>query len=188
MNAESIPSSIGVPRIGGHIQLTDHMGNAFDSTNLNRFMLLYFGFTHCPDICPEELDKLGEVVSKLSSFNIQPLFVTVDPDRDNTSILSSYLEQFSPKIIGLTGSRDEIQTAAKQYRVYYRPSRTASTPPEQTMVDRSTDYLMDHSTFIFLVAPDGTYLAHYGRESSVERTVTLVKDAMDKWNATSEKA
>lgn len=112
--------SIGTPLIGGPFTLQDTKGNKFTEQNLvdpnnKRFSILYFGFTHCPDVCPEELDKLGDMLDKLAKdgIPIQPVFITCDPARDTPEVLDAYLKDFHPGIIGLTGTFEQVKNTCK---------------------------------------------------------------------------
>jgi len=148
------PISMGEALIGGPFSLTDHNGRRVTEKDfLGKYMLVFFGYTYCPDLCPTELQVMSEAVEKLGPKGeaIQPIFISFDPERDTPASLKTYVENFSPRLIGLTGTEDEIANAAKAYRVYYRK------------VDNSgaSDYLMDHSTIVYLMGPDGKFIKHF---------------------------
>jgi cytochrome oxidase Cu insertion factor (SCO1/SenC/PrrC family) len=108
---------------------------------------VYFGFTHCPDICPDELDKMATIIDlvkeKAGGANVmRPVFITCDPARDTPEVLQKYLREFHPDIIGLTGSYEQVKNVCKQYRVYF------STPEH---VKAGEDYLVDHSIYFYLM-------------------------------------
>lgn len=164
--------TIGTPAVGGPFTLQDTEGNKFTHANLvdpdmKRFSILYFGFTHCPDVCPEELDKLGDILDQLKSKNIemQPVFITCDPARDTPAVLRAYLDDFHPGIIGLTGTYDQVKNCCKKYRVYF------STPPD---VKPGQDYLVDHLIFFYLIDPEGNFVDVIGRESGVNESVSKI--------------
>ena len=141
-------------QIGGPFRLMDHTGKrAADTDFRGRYMLLYFGYTFCPDVCPAELQSMGRAMDRLSAKGdrIVPVFISVDPERDKAAILKDYVAAFHPRMIGLTGSAAEIKAAAKAYKVYYRKA------PGTKAGDK--DYLMDHTSFIYLVGPDGKVMA-----------------------------
>ena len=140
--------------IGGSFSLTDHTGAPVtDATYRGRLMLIFFGFTHCPDICPTELQVIAEVLDGLGTDapRVAPLFITVDPERDTPEALASYVDLFDPRIIGLTGTPEQIAEVARAYRVYYAKVQ----PPD------ATTYTMDHSAFVYLMAADGRLLAYF---------------------------
>jgi len=126
---------------------------------MGKWLLLYFGFTHCPDICPEELEKITDIVSAINEDNklpdLQPVFVSVDPRRDTPEAMSEYLKDFHPTFVGLTGTEEEIEAAAKSYRVYY------SVGP----IDADEDYIVDHSMNMYLMNPRGDFVDFYGSRS-----------------------
>lgn len=152
---------MGKPLIGGNFTLVDTNNETFTHENLKndqkKFSIVYFGFTHCPDVCPDELDKLGEMLDTLKQKNIelQPIFITCDPARDSPEIIKQYLEDFHPLIIGLTGTYEQVKNVCKKYRVYF------STPPD---VKPGQDYLVDHSIFFYLMDSEGQFVDVIGRE------------------------
>jgi protein SCO1/2 len=169
--------TIGTPAIGGPFTLEDTDGKKFTQENLvdpnmKRFSILYFGFTHCPDVCPEELDKLGDILQKLKreGVEMQPVFITCDPARDTPAVLRAYLDDFDPSIIGLTGTYDQVKNCCKKYRVYF------STPPD---VKPGQDYLVDHSIFYYLIDPEGNFVDVIGREAGVDDTVLKISRYSD---------
>ncbi|NWR82230.1 SCO2 protein, partial [Centropus unirufus] len=162
----------------GDFQLRDQHGKSRSLADFQgRWVLLYFGFTHCPDICPEELGKLSQVVEKLEKEKelpeLQPLFITVDPERDDEAALRRYLRDFHPRILGLTGSAREVREAGKAFRVY------ASAGPR----DEDGDYIVDHSVLLYLLAPDGVLQDYYGRGKSEEEVARSVRRHMGTYRA-----
>lgn len=161
----------GMPMIGGPFELLDGDGKTrTDKEFLGRYTLVYFGFTHCPDICPAELTKMANAVKILDADNevgpeaIQPLFITIDPTRDTVKQIKSYTDEFNPRILALTGSNDKIKEVCKSYRVYF-------SIPE----DAKQDYLVDHSIIIYLMSPEGKFVKFFGQTSSVEEMVAEIK-------------
>lgn len=155
----------------GDFSLLDHQGQRRTKKDfLGRWVLLYFGFTHCPDICPDELDKLSAVVAALdqepSLPPVQPLFITVDPERDDVAALACYVPDFHPRLIGLTGTSEEVKHAGRDYRVYASPG------PK----DEDGDYIVDHSILIYLISPDGLFLDYYNRMKNQDQITESVRN------------
>ncbi|OUM51121.1 hypothetical protein BVG19_g205 [[Candida] boidinii] len=172
---------VGKPLIGGPFNLIDTKGKPFtDKDLLGKFSLVYFGFTHCPDICPDELDKLGLILDGLSKDNIeiQPIFITCDPARDSPEVIEEYLKDFHEKIIGLTGEYDAIKQCCKNYRVYF------STPRN---VKPGQDYLVDHSIFFYLMDPEGKFIDVLGRQYDAEQAIDRVKSHVKIWEPEAER-
>ncbi|KAK2859254.1 hypothetical protein Q5P01_003874 [Channa striata] len=155
----------------GNFSLLDHRGQRRTKQDfLGSWVLLYFGFTHCPDICPDELEKMSAVVSALdqdaSLPPVQPLFITVDPERDVVSALDRYVKDFHPRLIGLTGTVEEVRDARQDYRVYASPG------PK----DEDGDYIVDHTILIYLISPDGLFLDYYNRMKNQEQITESIKN------------
>lgn len=154
----------------GDFSLLDHKGQPRCKADFRgQWVLMYFGFTHCPDICPDELEKLVQVVQKLEAEPelplVQPVFVTVDPERDDVAAMARYVQEFHPRLLGLTGSAEQVAHASRNYRVYY------SAGPK----DEDQDYIVDHSIAIYLLNPDGLFTDYYGRSRSAEQIVESVR-------------
>lgn len=159
---------MGKPLIGGPFNLITHDGVPFTEKNLiGKFSIIYFGFTHCPDICPDELDKLGLMLDDLKKkgIEIQPIFITCDPARDSPEVLKEYLSEFHPDIIGLTGDYEEVKRCCRNYRVYF------STPKD---LKPGEDYLVDHSIFFYLMDPEGEFIDVLGRNYDAEGAVNKI--------------
>jgi protein SCO1/2 len=143
----SVPAGIS---IGGPFHLTDDRGHAVtDADYRGRWMLVFFGYTNCPDECPLTLQRMAAAMAKLGPLadRLAPLFITVDPARDTPARLASYLENFDPRIVGLTGSDAQIAAAAKAYRVFYSPAEH----------EKSGADIIGHSTFLYLIDPTGKF-------------------------------
>jgi protein SCO1/2 len=137
---------------------------------LGRHMLVFFGFTYCPDICPTELQVMTAALDMMGADGdrIQPVFITVDPERDTPEVMKSYVENFGPRLVGLTGSLEEITAVAKAYRVYFAKAAKTGTD----------DYLMDHSSIIYLMGPDGRFLKHFTYTTDAQKLAAALKEAL----------
>ncbi|KAH9820507.1 SCO1/SenC-domain-containing protein [Melampsora americana] len=170
--------SIGKVKVGGEFNLINVIDQKQFTQDdlLGRFSLIYFGFTNCPDICPEELDKMCDVVNRINQdkfgIPIQPIFVSVDPNRDTSEVILNYLKDFHSSMIGLTGSYESIKKMCKVYRVYF------STPPNLKPTD---DYLVDHSIFFYLMAPNGNFVDAFGKIFSKDEVYLKVNKYMKEW-------
>jgi cytochrome oxidase Cu insertion factor (SCO1/SenC/PrrC family) len=149
------------PDIGGPFSLVTHTGAPLTQDDLiGRYTLIMFGFTHCPDICPAELQVVMSALDKLGdkAEQVTPVFVTLDPERDTVNIMAQYVSHFGDRLVGLTGTPEQIDQAAKAYRVYH--ARVA---------DKDGDgYSIDHSSIAYLMGPDGRYRTHFAYGASAE--------------------
>lgn len=135
--------------IGGPFTLVDTSGRTVtDQTFHGKWMLIYFGYTYCPDACPTTLTNMGIALQKLGpeAARIAPMFITVDPERDTVKAMAEYLKSFDPRIVGLTGSEAQTAAVAKAYHVYVAPRKSDG-----------DDYLVDHSAYIYLMSPQGKF-------------------------------
>ena len=143
----------GSDLVGGPFELVDQDRNSITNNSFpNKFKIIYFGFTFCPDICPTGLTTISEALDSLGTKarHIQPIFITLDPLRDTADVLKNYKENFHESIIFLTGSVEQIRSVAKGYKVYFQKT------------SNDDDYLIDHSAITFIMAPSGGYLKHFG--------------------------
>jgi protein SCO1 len=143
----------GGPTVGGPFALVN--GDSHPVTDRDfrgKYLLVYFGYTYCPDVCPTTLNAVADALDKLgkTADRLQPLFITVDPRRDTPGVIKQYAAAFSPRVLGLTGTPAEIAAVAKEYHVYYAEHRTGPGP---------NDYSMDHSSILYLMGPDGRFIA-----------------------------
>lgn len=143
-------AAAGAPGISGHFTLTTPDGRiATDRSYRGKFLLVYFGYTFCPDACPTALTAISLALDQLGPLadKFQPIFITVDPERDTPQIVADYVKAFDPRIIGLVGSSEQIAAAAKAYRVYYLARKIGE-----------DEYVVDHSSFIYVVNPQGEFV------------------------------
>lgn len=139
---------------GGPFILTAHTGETVSNTDfLGRYMLVYFGYSFCPDVCPLDLQKMTVALRSLEEEGydttpIQPLFISIDPERDTVAELAGFVPDFHPRLLGLTGTLEDITAVAKNYKVYFAKREQPGT----------TDYLMDHQAIIFVMDPEGNFV------------------------------
>lgn len=166
-------ASGGKALIGGPFSMVNQHGKRMTEKDFSgQFMLTYFGYTFCPDFCPLGLSTITEALEMLDdeqAERITPVFFSVDPARDTVEQLADYAPNFHPRLIALTGTDDEVKAAAKAYRIYY------AIPPHE-----GEDYPVDHSTFIYLMGPDGSYLTHFNHSASPEEIAERLKDETKK--------
>jgi cytochrome oxidase Cu insertion factor (SCO1/SenC/PrrC family) len=156
--------------VGGPFELTDHTGKPRTNSDFRgKLMLVYFGFTYCPDVCPTDLQAIGLALDKLGTAadSVQPLFITVDPERDTPQHLAEYVPMFHPRLIGLTGSAEAIRKAADAYKVYY----AKVDPPKGD----GGYYTVDHTAFIYLMDREGNYLGFFPPGTSADRMVEIIR-------------
>jgi protein SCO1/2 len=161
--------------IGGPFQLTNQNGQRVNERSFGEPVLLYFGFMTCPAICPTDLAKMARISRQLQQqqgIKVRPVFVTIDPERDTPAKIKTYVNYFASNFVGLTGSTQEIARITDAYHVYYKKVPTGEKPDQ---------YMMDHSTLLFLLDSQGRYLKHFGRgldEKEIEKQViTALADA-----------
>jgi protein SCO1/2 len=143
----------GTASIGAPFTLIDQDGHKRRSSDFaGRYMLIYFGYAHCPDVCPTTLALMADALAKAgpAANRVVPIFITIDPERDTPAVLKPYVRSFGPTFVGLTGDLKTIARTAADYRVYMRKH-----PLE------NGDYGLDHSSVIYLMGPDGKFVAYW---------------------------
>jgi protein SCO1/2 len=154
--------TIGVAAVGGPFTLTDHNGRRVTEKDFaGRYMLVFFGFTFCPDVCPTALQVSAAALDKLGAKadKVTPVLISVDPERDTPEQLKGYVASFHPRLVGLTGSVEEVTAAAKAYRAYWRKVKD----------DKSAaGYTIDHTSIVYLMGPDGRFITHFTHATSVD--------------------
>ncbi|WP_439495605.1 SCO family protein [Bosea sp. (in: a-proteobacteria)] len=157
--------------VGGPFILTDQTGRQRTDTGFRgKLVLVYFGFTFCPDICPTDLQEIARAIDKLgpAGEQIQPIFITLDPERDTAEHLAGYVPLFHPRLIGLTGSAQAVRQAADAYKVFYEKVETGK-----------GEYTVDHTAYVYLMDRSGRYLGFFPPNTSAERMLTIIRPHLD---------
>lgn len=160
-------------QIGGPFTLLDSNGQPVtDRTFRGKWMLVYFGYTYCPDVCPTTLNEMAEALDKLGpdAAKIAPLFITVDPERDTAAVLRNYVKAFDTRIHGLTGSPQQIAAVAREYRVFYQKSDPGK---------GAKDYLIDHSSLIYVMNPAGQFTAYFSHDMTADDIASGLRKFID---------
>jgi protein SCO1/2 len=162
----------GKPAIGGPFSLVDQTGkHVTDKDYLDKYMLVFFGYTNCPDICPAGLQVMSAAIDKLGhrADDIVPIFITLDPAQDTPQKLATYLKSFSPRLVGLTGSDSDIAATAKAYRVFYQKVPDDKDPSR---------YSIDHSAIFYLMGKDGTLITPIPHTNDVDQLALTIDKAL----------
>lgn len=162
--------------ITGEFALVDGRGRPLTDQDVRgSWLLIFFGFTHCPDVCPTTLATVALVMDELGTAGntVQPLFITVDPARDTPEVVGAYAAVFHPRIIGLTGSEEQVAAAAKSHRAYY-----ARVPVSDDAGTGADDYAMDHSAHLYLMDPNGLYATAFSQTDTVEAIVRTIRERL----------
>jgi protein SCO1/2 len=162
----------GAVTIGGPFSLVDQTGaQVTDRTYAGRYRLIYFGYTFCPDACPTELQVMAQAMDDLGAdaAKVQPIFVTIDPARDTPGQLAAYVPQFDKRLVGLTGSAEQIAAIAREYKVYYAKAETGGA------LDA---YAMNHSSFVYLMDPNGKFLTVFSSDDAADKIAASIRQYM----------
>jgi len=158
--------------VGGPFELVDDSGAAVTERSFgDRHLLIFFGYSFCPDVCPTELSRMASALDRLEPADVrqvQPLFITIDPERDTPELMAAYVEQFHPEIVGLTGTAEQIAEVARAYRVFYAKVDTGD--PDY--------YLMDHSSFTYFMAPDGSNIAVFPYDTPPDEMAKVIGQSL----------
>ncbi len=160
----------GTPTIGGPFTLIDHQGRAVTEANFRgSYLLVFFGFTTCPDICPTTLQAVTQALDEIgdSAERVRPILITIDPARDTQRVLADYVGHFHPRLVGLTGTADQVAAAAKVYGVYYAKAPGAG-----------EDYLMDHSSILYLMDAEGRFVRHFAPGAGVAELAAALREVL----------
>ena len=161
----------GKAQVGGPFTLEDQYGKRRSLADFRgKFVLLYFGYTFCPDICPTDLAAMAQAIRTLDAAGhvLQPIFVTLDPERDTRELLRNYAAAFHPRFVALRGSEEEVRRVATAYKIYFEKVR----PPGSSV------YLIDHMAFVFLLDRDGRYVAFFPPGTTAERMAVMVCEVL----------
>ena len=163
--------STGTTNVGGPFRLVDQTGKTrTDADFRGRFMLIYFGYSFCPDVCPTTLSVMAQALDALKDKRVVPVFITIDPERDTPKVLADYMKAFGADFVGLTGSAAAIKDVEKTYRVYAVKKPIDPNNPKR-------GYVMDHSSVLYLMGPDGKLISFYDEAIS---PVNLAMELMSK--------
>ena len=155
----------GQADVGGPFKLVDHNGKTVtDADYRGRYMLIYFGYSFCPDVCPTTLAVMAQALDRLGgdARRVTPIFITIDPERDTPKVLAEYMKAFGPQFVGLTGSVDAIKDVEKKYRVYAVKKPLDPAKP-------NAGYGMDHSSVLYLMGPNGKLISFYDEAISPDQ-------------------
>lgn len=156
-------------KIGGDFELTDQNGEKFSSEKLKgKYSVIFFGFTSCPMICPTAMNNIGLVINELKekADNYNFVFITTDPERDTPEKLKEFLANFSSKIIGLTGSEEQLKHAQKEFKVY----------AEKVIVPNSSDYDINHSSVVYIMDKEGKFAANFSHDTDFQQMVKKLQE------------
>ncbi|MCC3861660.1 SCO family protein [Pseudemcibacter aquimaris] len=157
--------------IGGPFSLTNHLNqHVTDKDFLGKYMLVYFGYTYCPDICPMDLQIMSDALEMLDPEivnQINPVFVSVDPERDTVDIMAEYVKYFHDDLIGLTGTVEQIDAIKAEYRVY------------AAKADDTEDYIVDHTSFTYLMGKDGNLVTHFRHAEDPEKMAARITSLIE---------
>lgn len=168
--AAGLPKDLPIV-FGGPFTLTDHEGvTRTDRDYRGKFLLIYFGYTTCPDICPTGLQMISDALDRLGSKarKVQPVFVSIDPARDTPAVLKEYVANFHPAFVGLTGTEQQVRAVARAYRVHRSKVIVKKT-------DDPNDYLVNHSSIAFLMGPDGSWKTLFPHGTDAAAMVAALK-------------
>ena len=159
-------------QIGGDFELTNHLGQKITNNSFKGYhRLVFFGFTNCPDFCPNTLNNIGIIIDQIDKKNqLVPIFITVDPERDTVAKLKKYLTNFDSKIIGLTGTKEQIKSIKTKYKIFSK--KIMDTKKENTKPHNHHDghdhggYSVDHTTIVYLMDKKGNYITHFSPDTN----------------------
>lgn len=165
---EAADVAVTLPAPAKYLTFTDHRGRAVSERDFaGKFMLVFFGYTHCPDICPTDLQVLGRAMDALGQAgkNVQPVFISIDQERDTPKVLADYVRHFHPRLVGLTGTKAQIAAAAKAYDVH----------AEKTHDEKeSSNFFINHTALTYLIGPDGNGIATFNHGTKPDEMAAVI--------------
>ena len=164
----------GTSQIGGAFTLVDENGKTVtDKDVIDQPSLLYFGYTFCPDVCPLDNSRNAEAIELLENRGtiVKPVFISIDPDRDTPEVVRDFTDNLHPRMLGLTGTPEQVKAASQAYRTFYQKQKPAEGDEEY--------YLIDHSTFAYLVFPEDGFIEFFRRDLSPESMAEQIQCFMD---------
>ena len=168
--------SSGAAAIGGPFELVNQNGDTVTQQDYaGKYMLIYFGYTFCPDVCPTELQVMGTALDMMpeeTAADVTTIFISIDPERDTIGALGAYVPHFHDRMVGLTGTVAQTSEAAKAYRIYYAKSIPDGEPED------TDSYLMDHSSFVYLMGRDGEFIRHFNYGTAPEDMAKGITEAV----------
>lgn len=171
--AETTGMSLGVPDIGGEFELVNQDGETVTQDHYkDHYKLVFFGFTYCPAVCPTELSRMAKVLEALGeegAAKIQPIFISVDPERDTPEVIKEYVPQYHPRLVGLTGTSEQIQAAKDSFKVF-------ATKVENEMMD---GYMVDHSSYTYFMSPENTLIKLYSTKDTIDFIAEDIKPQLE---------
>ena len=170
--------------IGGNFELKNQLGQKITNDSFNGYYrLVFFGFTNCPDFCPNTLNNISQIINEIDKKEkLVSIFITVDPERDTVEKMKNYLLNFDPKIIGLTGSNDQIKVVKQKYKIFSKKVMDMKKENNKDSVDNHNHhddhdhggYGVDHTTIIYLMDKKGNYLTHFSPDTTNQKIVKKI--------------
>ncbi len=173
-DSRDVTASTGSAEIGGPFELTDQDGRQVDESMLeDRLSVIYFGYTFCPDVCPTTLQDISTALDMMGDDGdeVQPVFITVDPERDTVEVVKDYVGWFRPGTVGLTGTVEQVEAVKAAYKVY-----SAKAPQEDD--ETGENYLVDHTSITYVMGPDGDFVTHFSYGTSPEDMAKTLGDLL----------
>lgn len=159
--------------LGGPFTLVDNTGKTVtDKDFQGKYMMVYFGYTFCPDVCPTSLGTIAaalDIIGPEKAAKVTPVFITIDPERDTTEVLADYVPNFHPSIVGLGGTVEQVTAVAGSYRAYFAKVNAEEDPE---------NYSVDHSSVVYLMGPDGQFVVHFSHGTTAEGMSAKLADIL----------